>query len=154
MTPYHFHTHTHTPSLHPPLSLSNTGMEKKSNVMTPAERRVVAFHEAGHALTGWLLEHTDPIMKAGDYLPYLGFFPRGLGMRPVTSWPCDLMGMWLSCDRLLSTQVTIIPRTKGTLGFAQYLPSDQMLYTTEQVRRFSLCFTATIPLSPLLLLCL
>ena len=38
-------------------------MEKKSNVMSPAERRVVAFHEAGHALTGWMLEHTDPIMK-------------------------------------------------------------------------------------------
>ena len=40
-----------------------SGMEKKSNVMSPAERKVVAFHEAGHALTGWLLEHTDPIMK-------------------------------------------------------------------------------------------
>ena len=39
------------------------GMEKKSNVMSPAERRVVVFHEAGHALTGWMLEHTDPIMK-------------------------------------------------------------------------------------------
>lgn len=38
-------------------------MEKKSNVMTPEERRVVATHEAGHALVGWLLEHTDPIMK-------------------------------------------------------------------------------------------
>ena len=38
-------------------------MEKKSNVMSPAERRVVAFHEAGHALTGWMLEHTDPLMK-------------------------------------------------------------------------------------------
>ena len=41
-------------------------MEKKSNLMSPAERRVVAFHEAGHALTGWLLEHTDPIMKVGS----------------------------------------------------------------------------------------
>ena len=40
-----------------------SGMEKKSNVMSPAERKVVAFHEAGHALAGWLLEHTDPIMK-------------------------------------------------------------------------------------------
>ena len=38
-------------------------MEKKSNMMTPEERRVVAYHEAGHALTGWLLEHTDPVMK-------------------------------------------------------------------------------------------
>ena len=42
-------------------------MEKKSNMMSPAERRVVAFHEAGHALTGWLLEHTDPIMKVSGY---------------------------------------------------------------------------------------
>ena len=34
--------------------------------MSPAERRVVAFHEAGHALTGWMLEHTDPIMKVSS----------------------------------------------------------------------------------------
>ena len=40
-----------------------SGMEKKSNVLTPAERQVVAYHEAGHALVGWLLEHTDPILK-------------------------------------------------------------------------------------------
>lgn len=39
------------------------GMEKKSSVLTAAERRVVAYHEAGHALVGWLLEHTDPILK-------------------------------------------------------------------------------------------
>ena len=34
-----------------------------SNVLTPAEKEIVAFHEAGHALTAWLLEHTDPILK-------------------------------------------------------------------------------------------
>ena len=45
-----------------------SGMEEKSNVMSPAERRVVVFHEAGHALTGWLLEHTDPIIKVSNYL--------------------------------------------------------------------------------------
>ena len=39
------------------------GMEKKNQVLTPEERRVVAYHEAGHALAGWLLEHTDPILK-------------------------------------------------------------------------------------------
>ena len=37
-------------------------------VMSPAERRVVAFNEAGHALTGWLLEHTDPVMNVSYYL--------------------------------------------------------------------------------------
>ena len=39
------------------------GMEKKSHSMSPKERKIVAFHEAGHALVGWMLEHTDPLLK-------------------------------------------------------------------------------------------
>lgn len=38
-------------------------MEKKSHSMSPQERKIVAFHEAGHALVGWMLEHTDPLLK-------------------------------------------------------------------------------------------
>ena len=38
-------------------------MEKRSGLLDKNERQVVAYHEAGHALVGWLLEHTDPIMK-------------------------------------------------------------------------------------------
>ena len=34
---------------------------------------------------------------------------------------------------IILLKVSIVPRTKGALGFAQYLPSDQKLYTTEQV---------------------
>ena len=34
-----------------------------AQVMSPSERRVVAFHESGHALVGWLLEHTDALLK-------------------------------------------------------------------------------------------
>ena len=41
------------------------GMEKKSNVMTQKEREVVAYHEAGHVLVGWMLKHTDPVLKVG-----------------------------------------------------------------------------------------
>ena len=40
-----------------------SGMEKRSHSMSPQEREVVAFHEAGHALVGWMLEHTDPLLK-------------------------------------------------------------------------------------------
>ena len=40
-------------------------MEKQHNPLTVEERQVVAYHEAGHALVGWLLEHTDPILKVG-----------------------------------------------------------------------------------------
>ncbi|CAG0880975.1 unnamed protein product [Darwinula stevensoni] len=67
------------------------GMEKKTNVLQPDEKKTVAYHEAGHAVTGWFLEHADPLLK-----------------------------------------VSIIPRGKG-LGYAQYLPKEQYLYTTEQL---------------------
>lgn len=65
------------------------GIEKKS-LMTKEERKRVAYHEAGHAVAGWFLEHSDPLLK-----------------------------------------VTIIPRSKGALGFAQYLPSEVSLYGRE-----------------------
>jgi len=66
------------------------GLEKGKSLMSPDERRTVAYHEAGHAVTGWFLEHADPLLK-----------------------------------------VTIVPRTSGALGFAQYLPREVALYTKE-----------------------
>ncbi|XP_028595839.2 mitochondrial inner membrane m-AAA protease component paraplegin [Podarcis muralis] len=39
------------------------GTAKKSKILSPEERRVVAFHESGHTLVGWLLEHTEAAMK-------------------------------------------------------------------------------------------
>ncbi|KAG2470101.1 AFG32 protein, partial [Polypterus senegalus] len=67
------------------------GLEKKTQVLQPAEKKTVAYHEAGHAVVGWFLEHADPLLK-----------------------------------------VSIIPRGKG-LGYAQYLPKEQYLYTREQL---------------------
>uniref|UniRef100_A0A8C0GDA9 SPG7 matrix AAA peptidase subunit, paraplegin n=1 Tax=Chelonoidis abingdonii TaxID=106734 RepID=A0A8C0GDA9_CHEAB len=40
-----------------------SGTAKKSKILSQEERRVVAFHESGHALVGWLLEHTEAVMK-------------------------------------------------------------------------------------------
>ncbi|GBN62054.1 Paraplegin [Araneus ventricosus] len=68
------------------------GTEKRSKVITPSEKRVIAFHECGHALIGWLMKYTDALMK-----------------------------------------VSIVPRTTNVLGFAQYLPSDQKLYSSEEL---------------------
>merc|ERR1719228_943513 len=39
------------------------GPEKKTNVLAPAERKIVAYHESGHAIVGWMLKHTDALLK-------------------------------------------------------------------------------------------
>ncbi|MCP3658775.1 MAG: ATP-dependent zinc metalloprotease FtsH [Bacteroidetes bacterium] len=39
------------------------GLEKKDKVISPKEKRIVAYHEAGHAVSSWFLEHADPLVK-------------------------------------------------------------------------------------------
>lgn len=68
------------------------GLEKKNKLISPEEKRIVAYHEAGHAVAGWFFEHADPLVK-----------------------------------------VSIVPRGVAALGYAQYLPKEQFLYTTEQL---------------------
>lgn len=68
------------------------GLEKKNKIISPKEKGIVAYHEAGHAVAGWFLEHADPLVK-----------------------------------------VSIVPRGTAALGYAQYLPQEQFLYTTEQL---------------------
>ena len=48
------------------------GLEKKSLVLTPEEKKTVAYHEAGHAICGWFLQHADPLLK-------VSIIPRGQG---------------------------------------------------------------------------
>lgn len=68
------------------------GLEKKNKIISPEEKKIVAYHEAGHAVVGWFLDSTDPLVK-----------------------------------------VSIVPRGVAALGYAQYLPKEQYLYTTEQL---------------------
>lgn len=46
------------------------GLEKKSKVISPEEKRIIAYHEAGHAIVSWLLKHVDPLIK-------VSIIPRG-----------------------------------------------------------------------------
>lgn len=47
------------------------GLEKKNKLISPEEKRVIAYHEAGHAISGWFLEHAHPLVK-------VTIVPRGL----------------------------------------------------------------------------
>ncbi|CAI7925653.1 unnamed protein product, partial [Closterium sp. NIES-54] len=68
------------------------GLEKKGKVISATERRTVAYHEAGHAVVAWFLQHTEPLLK-----------------------------------------VSIVPRGTAALGFAQYLPNENLLMTKDQL---------------------
>lgn len=48
------------------------GLEKKHSVLTKHEKELVAYHESGHAVAGWFLEHADPLLK-------VTIVPRGSG---------------------------------------------------------------------------
>jgi len=39
------------------------GLEKKNKIITPEEKETIAYHEAGHAIVSWLLEHAAPLVK-------------------------------------------------------------------------------------------
>jgi AFG3 family protein len=68
------------------------GLEKKNKIIAPHEKSIIAYHEAGHAVCGWYLEHAYPLLK-----------------------------------------VTIVPRGTAALGYAQYTPTEQYLYNTDQL---------------------
>src|SRR6201985_459373 len=68
------------------------GLEKKNKIIQPEEKRIIAYHEAGHAVSGWFLEHAHPLVK-----------------------------------------VTIVPRGVAALGYAQYLPKEVYIRTTEHL---------------------
>lgn len=46
------------------------GLESNKLIM-PEEKRIVAYHEAGHAVAGWNLEHADPLLKVFYYVFFL-----------------------------------------------------------------------------------
>lgn len=64
----------------------------KRNVLSEEERKVVAYHESGHAVVSWFLEGANPLLK-----------------------------------------LTVVPRSKGSLGFAQYLPSDKKIFSKQNI---------------------
>ena len=68
------------------------GLEKKNKIILPEEKRIIAYHEAGHAVSGWFLEHAHPLVK-----------------------------------------VTIVPRGVAALGYAQYLPKEVYIRTTDHL---------------------
>ena len=76
------------------------GLEKKSLVLSPEEKRVVAYHEAGHAICGWFFKWADPLLK-------VSIIPRGQGALGYAQYLPDgdsyLMNVNQLMDRMAMT---------------------------------------------------
>ncbi|KAL0951358.1 hypothetical protein HGRIS_008062 [Hohenbuehelia grisea] len=77
------------------------GLERKSRRLSPEEKNTVAYHEAGHAVCGWFLEHADPLLK-------VSIIPRGTGALGYAQY--------LPPDRYLLSTPQMADRICMTLG--------------------------------------
>lgn len=67
------------------------GLEKKSKIISPEEKRTIAFHEAGHAVISWLLKTVDPLLKVsiiphGKSLGAAWYLPEEKQLRSKTAF--------------------------------------------------------------------
>jgi AFG3 family protein len=76
------------------------GLEKKSKIISPEERRIIAYHEAGHATASWFLEHADTLMK-------VTIVPRGKSLG--AAW-------YLPEEHQIYTQKQFVDRLCAALG--------------------------------------
>ncbi|MBR4137347.1 MAG: ATP-dependent zinc metalloprotease FtsH [Bacteroidales bacterium] len=76
------------------------GLEKKNSVITQSEKKVIAFHEAGHATTSWMLEHAHPLVK-------VTIVPRGKALG--AAW-------YLPDERQITTKEQMYHEMIATLG--------------------------------------
>ena len=76
------------------------GMERKSKIISPLEKKTIAYHEAGHATVSWLLEHASPLVK-------VTIIPRGRALG--AAW-------YLPEERQLTTREQILDEMAYALG--------------------------------------
>ena len=76
------------------------GLEKKNKIITPGEKKTIAYHEAGHATTSWMLEHAAPLVK-------VTIVPRGQSLG--AAW-------YLPEERLIVRPEQMLDEMCATLG--------------------------------------
>ena len=76
------------------------GLEKKSKIISPEEKKIIAYHEAGHALVSWLLKNVDPLVK-------VSIIPRGKSLG--AAW-------YLPEEKQLRSESAFTDHLSATLG--------------------------------------
>jgi AFG3 family protein len=88
------------------------GLERKNKIITPEEKRTIAYHEAGHATVSWLLEHANPLFK-------VTIIPRGKALG--AAW-------YLPEERQITTKEQLLDEMCAALGgrAAEYITFNQI----------------------------
>jgi AFG3 family protein len=88
------------------------GLERKNKIITPEEKRTIAYHEAGHATVSWLLEHANPLVK-------VTIIPRGKALG--AAW-------YLPEERQITTKEQLLDEMCSALGgrAAEYITFSQI----------------------------
>lgn len=76
------------------------GLERRSKIISPEEKRTIAFHEAGHATVSWMLPHANPLLK-------VTIIPRGRALG--AAW-------YLPEERQITTTEQMMDEMAATLG--------------------------------------
>jgi AFG3 family protein len=76
------------------------GLEKKSKIISPSEKKIIAYHEAGHAIVSWMLKYVDPLQK-------VSIIPRGKSLG--AAW-------YLPEERQIFTTAQFFDRLCASLG--------------------------------------
>ena len=88
------------------------GLERRNTMMSPEEKRLIAYHEAGHATVSWLLEHSNPLIK-------VTIIPRGKALG--AAW-------YLPEERYVTTRQQLIDDIASTLGGRA---AEQLVFHTQ-----------------------
>ncbi|KAF8525174.1 ATP-dependent metallopeptidase Hfl [Hysterangium stoloniferum] len=111
----HGHDHVEEEDFESAIERVIAGLERKSRVLSKEEKKTVAYHEAGHAVCGWFLEHADPLLK-------VSIIPRGVGALGYAQY--------LPPDRYLLSTPQLLDRICMTLGGRV---SEEIFFGPDQI---------------------
>ena len=121
------------------------GLERRSQVLTDKERRLVAYHELGHALVALFVEHSDPVHR-------VSIIPRGIGALGYTQQLPD-EERYLMTEPELHDRIAVLLGGRSAeeivFGFATTGAQDDLRKATEIARRMVMEFGMSEKVGPI-----
>jgi cell division protease FtsH len=121
------------------------GLERRSQVLSEQERKLVAYHELGHAVVAWFLEHADPVHR-------VSIIPRGIGALGYTQQLPE-EERYLMSEPELRDRIAVLLGGRSAeeiiFGFATTGAQDDLRRATEIARRMVMEFGMSEAVGPI-----